>query len=297
MDVAELNRAHARDGIAFEVSPLGGPVARLAIGGSEAIVALQGAQVLGWRHEGGELLWLSPLARLGTGKAVRGGIPVCWPWFGPHPDDAAKPAHGLVRTRDWAVTTTSAGGDAISITLATATRAEDQAHFPHSAEVSLTVTLGATLGLALATRNTGARPVPLTQALHTYFRVSDIANVRVEGLAGRTYVDKLDGEARKADPGAMTFAREVDRIYLGDTSAIGLAGCGANGRRISIRSEGSASAVVWNPWTAKTIRLGDMGGPNAYRHMVCIETTNAGDDIRTLAPGECHVLSAKYQVL
>ena len=297
MDLDELDRRFAVAGaLAFETSPLGGVVARLKCRGSEATVALQGAHVLGWRHAGAEMLWLSPVARLGTGKPVRGGIPVCWPWFGPHPADPAKPAHGFVRTRAWDVASCSADAASVSITLSTTTGAAELALFPHKAEAHLTVTLAGDLALQLATHNRGSAAMPLSQALHTYFRVADIAAVRVDGLAGRPYIDKLDDrQSRKSQVGPVTFTGETDRIYLGDTSAITLAGGKSAGQVLAISSEGSASAVVWNPWSDKTQRLGDMGGPSAYRHMLCIETTNAGDDVRTVEPGAVHVLSARYR--
>jgi D-hexose-6-phosphate mutarotase len=157
------------------------------------------------------------------------------------------------------------------------------------------VRLGSKLSLSLETRNTGTAPFPLTQALHTYFRVSDIANVAVTGLEGLSYLDKLDQFARKTQSGPIAILAEVDRIYLGDISRITLHDRGA-GREIGIESTGSRSAVVWNPWTAKTARLGDMGSPNAFRQMLCIETANAGDDVITLAPGEAHTLAVIYSV-
>ena len=302
--LSELNSAFAHaDAIAFEMSPLGGVVVRLTCGADTATVALQGAQVLGWRHRRTEMLWLLQVARLGTGKAVRGGIPVCWPWFGPHPSDPGRPApiypaHGFVRTRDWAVTASSVSPEAVTITLQTTTLPEDQALFPHAAVARLTTTLGNGLSLGLTTHNTGATAVPLSQALHTYFRVGDIAGVRIEGLAGTRYIDKLgDGKVRRLQEGPIAIESEVDRIYLGHTQAITLRGAHAGNRQLTIESEGSASAVVWNPWIDKTARLGDMGGPNAWRHMVCIETANAGDDVRTLAPGAEHVMSAHYRVV
>ena len=207
--------------LAFAMSPLGGAVARLKWRGSEATVALQGAQVLGWRHAGAEMLWLSSASRLGTGKAMRGGIPVCWPWFGPHPGDPAKPSHGFVRTRAWEVASSAVDDAAVSITFSTRTGDGDRDLFPHDAEARLTVTLGAGLSLDLATHNLGPAALPLSQALHTYFRVSDIASVQVEGLAGQPYIDKLDDQnPRKTQAGPVMFSGETDRIYLGDTSAI-----------------------------------------------------------------------------
>jgi glucose-6-phosphate 1-epimerase len=288
--------AHAiPDRVMLEANPLGGPVVRLRHGAQEALIALHGAQVLNWTDRGEGLLWLSPAARIRDGKGIRGGIPVCWPWFADHPTDPGKPAHGFVRHRAWSLAATSATTAAVSVTLRTATGDADRALWPHRAEAVLTVTLGDALTVALETRNTGEAAFPLTEALHTYFRVSDITNVAVTGLEGRAYLDKLDGFARKMQAGAITVAGEVDRIYLGDTSAITLNDAGA-GRRLRIAGSGSRSAVVWNPWTAKTARLGDMGSPDAFRRMICIETANAGDDIVTLAPGETHVLGARYQI-
>ncbi|MGE3916806.1 MAG: D-hexose-6-phosphate mutarotase [Hyphomicrobiaceae bacterium] len=287
---------HARPPhVAIEESPLGGPVARLTHGRFQVLVALHGAQVLNWTEDGDGLLWLSPVARIRTGKGIRGGIPVCWPWFADHPTDVTKAAHGFVRHRPWAIATTAVTADAVSITLATATTDSDLTLWPHRAEARLTVTLGDGMSLSLETRNTGDAPFALTEALHTYFRVSDISAASVTGLEGRAYLDKLEGFARKTQNGAIAVPAEVDRIYLGDTSHITLADAGSR-RRIGIASAGSRSAVVWNPWTAKTARLGDMGSPEAFRQMLCIETANAGDDIVTLAPGGTHVLGVTYIV-
>lgn len=288
--------SHAVPGrIDIEASPFGGPVARLTFGRFQALVALQGAQVLNWTYDGHGLLWLSPIARIRDGKGIRGGIPVCWPWFADHPTDPTKPAHGFVRHRNWSLVSTRATGEAVSVTLATATTEADGKLWPHRAEAQLTVTLGEALSITLATRNTDRDPFPLTEALHTYFRVSDISRVSVTGLEGCAYLDKLDGFARKTQSGPIAIAGEVDRIYLGDTSSITLHDAGS-GRRILIEGSGSRSAVVWNPWTAKTARLGDMGSPDAFRQMICIETANAGDDVITLAPAETHTLGVTYRL-
>lgn len=294
-DPANLTSFAIDQRVLFEMSPLGGPIARLRHGQAQAVVALHGAQVLNWVIGGIGLLWLSPVARIRAGKGLRGGIPVCWPWFADHPDDPSKPAHGFVRHQDWSVAGTCATPDAVSITLATATTEADQALWPHRAELRLTVRLGAALALQLETQNVGHVPFPLSEALHTYFRVSDIANVAVTGLEGRDYLDKLDAFVRKSQAGPIAIAGEVDRIYLGDTSRIVIEDRGT-GRRLLVASTGSRSAVVWNPWTAKSARLGDMGSPEAYRQMLCVETANAGDDVVRLAPGAAHTLGVTYSV-
>ncbi|MGE0764886.1 MAG: D-hexose-6-phosphate mutarotase [Hyphomicrobiaceae bacterium] len=287
--------SHAIPGrVDIEPSPLGGPVARLALGRFQALVALHGAQVLNWTCEGDGLLWLSPIARIRDGRGIRGGIPICWPWFADHPTDPTKPAHGFVRHRAWSIVATHATADAVSISLATSTEA-DQSNWPHRADALVTVTLGETLTVALKTRNTGSKPFSITEALHTYFRVSDIGAVSVAGLDGCAYLDKLDGFARKSQSGPITVSSEVDRIYLDPISCIMLRDAGT-GRRILIEAAGSRSAVVWNPWTAKTARLGDMGSPDAFRQMICVETANAADDVVSLDPGEAHTLGVIYRL-
>lgn len=288
--------SHAIPGrVDIEASPLGGPVARLTSGRFQALIALHGAQVLNWTCDGKGLLWLSPIARIRDGKGIRGGIPVCWPWFADHPGDPSKPAHGFVRHRAWSLVSTQVTADGVSISLATATSEADRQLWPHQAEARVTITLTEALAISLETRNTGSEGFSLTEALHTYFRVSDIAHISVTGLEGRSYLDKLDGFSRKTQSGPITVSEEVDRIYLGDTSAITLHDTDAR-HRILIGGAGSRSAVVWNPWTAKTARLGDMGSPDAFRRMLCIETANAGDDIITLAPGEAHTLGVTYRL-
>lgn len=296
-EVVRLEERHGRPGsIRFESSPRGGPVARLSSAVSEATVALKGGQVLSWMHSGIERLWLSPVSRLDTTRAVRGGIPVCWPWFGPHPTDAAKPAHGFGRVRRWNVVATEASAERVQLVLAYETDEQDRTIWSSSASARLTVELGETLRLELETRNTGGEAFVLTQALHTYFWISDVRFATIEGLRGRTYLDNLDGLKRKSEESErIRIDREIDRIYVGDTRRIVLEDEGfPTRRRMVIESENSASAVVWNPWVDKTVRLGDMGAPDAYRTMLCIETANAGDDAITLPPGASHRLSVRY---
>ena len=253
-ELAQLNAAFGQTSskagaITFASSPLGGILAHLISGGHKASVALQGAQVLSWQPAGhGEMLWLSPMAKLGTGTAVRGGIPVCWPWFAVHPQDPKKPLHGFVRTRTWEVAASAVDEGAARLVLETETRPDDAALWPHSAKVKLEIEMGSVLRLSLSTRNTGASALPLTQALHSYLRVGDIADVHVEGLDGRAYIDKVDANSRKTEASAeLRIDREVDRIYLGDTARVTLIDA-ALGRRIEVASGGSRSAVVWNPW-------------------------------------------------
>lgn len=291
-DIVALNSRWARPGrVAIKDSPLGGPVIELSAPGGRALIALQGAQVLSWVPAGrAEALWLSPVARLGTGKAVRGGIPVCWPWFGPHPTDAARPAHGVARTAMWAVAAAEVSERASRVVLVLDTGDVGEAALGYDAHVTLAVTLDDGLDLALTTTACGAAPLTLTEALHTYFAVDEIARVSVTGLEGHDYIDSLDRGVEKPQRGRIVFDRETDRIYLGPTPEIVVDDRGM-GRHIAIRPRGSRSTVVWNPWIDKARRLGDMG-EGGWRRMVCVETANAGPDRIELQPGSMHVLGA-----
>lgn len=291
---AELNGRFALPGaLAFAEHPLGGPVCRIETGHGSVDVALKGGHVLAWRPAGAApVLWLSPLSRLDDGLAIRGGVPVCWPWFATHPTDPTAANHGTVRTRPWSVVSTrrEPGGRATSVTMAS----EGIGLAGQPLTVSLTVTLAEALTMTLVTGNRGTEPETLTQALHTYFAVLDIDAVRVEGLAGLSYLDKLDGFARKPQSGDIRFDREVDRIYLGPATARVVDE--RAGRTITIDSQGtSRSTVVWNPWIEKTARMGDMP-PEGYRTMVCVETGNVADDAVTIPAGGSATLTASISV-
>jgi glucose-6-phosphate 1-epimerase len=281
--------------VTFSQSPLGGPVVTLAGPAGTAVVAIQGAQLLSWTPAGHDpVVWLSPVGRLGTGKAVRGGTPICWPWFGGHPADPAKPAHGIVRTRDWLVLGAGVTDPGAWVQLGTVTTAADAAYWPHQATVRLRVTLHRQLGLELSTTNTGDAPFALSQALHTYFCVGEIADAEVSGFDGETYQDKLDGGRRHRQAGVISFPGEVDRIYDAHTGAASIADRQLQ-RRIAITQSGSRSAVVWNPGPDKASRLGDMG-PDGWKRFVCVETANAGADVIQLNAGEARTLAATYAV-
>jgi D-hexose-6-phosphate mutarotase len=264
---------------------------------ASAALCLQGAHVMTWRPktQSEPVVWLSKLAKLAPGKSIRGGVPVCWPWFGPHATDAKLPAHGFARTVAWEITGARVLGDgAVEIALALIASGQTRALWPHRARAELLITLGATLKLALTTVNEDDKDMIVGEALHTYFHIGDIAAVRVRGLDGCTYLDKVDGGARKQQDGAISFTGETDRIYM-NTAAECVIEDDRLRRRIHIAKSGSRSTVVWTPWIDKADKMGDFG-PDGWRSMVCVESANAADNAVTIRPGGSHTLAVEYRV-
>lgn len=293
--LSDLNDRLAIPGLLrFSRTGEGPTLAEIATPESHARIALEGGQVLEWTPAGdAPVVWLSPRAVYKPGKSLRGGAPICWPWFGPHATDPALPAHGFARNRPWQVTGAARlPDDAVCLTLELLQDASTQDLWPHNATLTLSVTVGRTLRLALTTHNTGSTPLTLTEAIHTYFQVGDIARVTIEGLDGCAFIDKVDDSRRKTQLGPVTIADEVDRVYA-DTAPFCVIADPSLARRITIAKSGSRSTVVWNPWIAKTAGFADMDA-DGYRHMLCVETANALDDGVTLAPGATHTLVAEY---
>lgn len=295
IDYSLLNeRFGLRGQVAFKEGAGGLAVVEVSNSHATAALALQGGHLIRWAPRSQTpVIWLSRAAKFGPGKSIRGGVPVCWPWFGPHSSDASLPAHGFARTVPWEVTATQTlpnGATRLSLRLVSsdATRAA----WPYSTELMLHITVGTTLEMDLVTRNTGNEAVTLGQALHTYFEVGDVRRIKIHGLGGCEYIDKVDGGARKVQNGPVTIAAETDRIYLGSTADC-LIDDPQLRRRIRIAKGGSRSTVVWNPWIEKAAKMGDLG-ENGYLNMVCVESANAADDVVTLAPGAEYRLWVRY---
>jgi glucose-6-phosphate 1-epimerase len=291
-----LNELFARPGeLEFLVGDHGALVASVTNAQGSATIAIQGAQVLTWAPAGDEpVVWLSPDARFKPGKSLRGGIPVCWPWFGPHPEDPSKPAHGFARNLDWTLSEAATVPEGMRLVLRLVPGEAELALWPHQAELSLALTIGERLRLDLTTVNTGAEPLTITQALHTYFEVEDIAEVEVEGLEGCEYIDKTAADARLRQEGPILIEREFNRIYLGCPGDAVIRDRALE-RAIRVSKTGSTSYVVWNPWAETGAAFGDMG-EDGYRRMLCVETTNAASDVVTVAPGERFTLTTEYSV-
>jgi len=267
-----------------EVTP-GYPVFEIDHPKCTARVALHGAHVMSWKPvDEEEVLYLSPDAVFKEGKAIRGGIPVCWPWFNKHPADPEQPSHGLVRGRFWDLL--DAAEDASGVTLRFGIRVGIW-----SAEV--TVKAGEELVVALVSKNVSEVPIVVSGALHTYLGVSEISQVRVVNLDGCGYLDTVGDPEMRKQKGDVNFDREVDRIYESSSSILLVDDL--SGRTLLVEKSGSPSTVVWNPWVEKAAALGDMPD-EGYRRFCCIEAAISNDRAEIVMPGASHVLMTRISV-
>jgi D-hexose-6-phosphate mutarotase len=291
----DLNADFAKpDRVTFETGEGGLVRAVLRTSKSEAHVYLYGAHLTHFAKTGEPpILFVSKQSLFKEGKAIRGGVPICFPWFGPKAGAPKEtPMHGFARTSHWNVTNTSAEGADSSITLTLKDSAETQKVWPHKFTARFTVTLAPdTLSMDLDVANTGQSDLTYEAALHSYFTVTDIKTATVEGLGGVDYIDKTDGMAVKTQGGKpIKIVEETDRVYLGTRSTCTITDPGAK-RKVVVAKENSDTTVLWNPWIAKAKAMTDFGD-DEWQRMVCIETCNVNRDAVTLKAGAFHVTRA-----
>lgn len=275
---------------------------RISSAHAELLIAQQGAQILSYQRIGEPpLLWLSDQAIFRQGKSVRAGVPVCWPWFGNLQRNPASvqamyqgeqaPAHGLARSRDWQLLGIEEVGSTLRIEFELPEAQGELPGWPHNVELKLLMVLGDDLEVSLTSRNLGDAPVTISQALHSYFAVSDVRQARVEGVEGLAYIETLADWQQRQQQGPLGFAGETDRIYLAPPAQLSIVDPHWQ-RRITLTSSGSRSAVIWNPWTERAQELPDMAD-DGWQRMLCIETANVWDDVVELKPGASRSLQVR----
>lgn len=284
------------DSVTLITGQSGMPLIEVKNCAANAVIALQGAHIISYKPQGQEdLIWMSEDASFARGKSLRGGIPICWPWFGAHVSNPDLPSHGHARTSDWKLIRAEAlSADTTHLLFELPDTTDTRRFWDTATRVQYSVTIGKELALTLETTNLDTSDVTIGAALHTYFRIGDIRQATVDGLSDCDYLDKVEGFARKHQNGLLRFNAEVDRIYL-DTGNRCEIRDPVMRRRIIIQSKGSHSTVVWNPGKDVAARMGDLGR-DGYRNMVCVETANAAEDIVILNPGAVHHLSASYRI-
>jgi glucose-6-phosphate 1-epimerase len=257
---------------------------------------LHGAQVTAWRPTGHEeVLFVSSQSRWETGKAIRGGIPVCFPWFRNKADDSKAPAHGFARTNSWQVVSVVREGDGVTATLALESDVASLRWWLHAFRATLQVHFGTELRVTLAVTNTGKAPFSFEEALHTYHRVGDARQVSVSGLDGATYLDNVDGNLRKVQNGDVVFTGPTDNAYLETRSALVLHDP-ALGRKLQIEKHGSRTTVVWNPWESGAQTMADMGDEE-WRSMACVEASNILSGVVILEAGQTHTMGTTISII
>lgn len=258
--------------------------------GATARISLYGGQVLSWKNEQGEeLLFMSSKAMFKSPNGVRGGIPLCFPQFGSR---GGVEQHGFVRNRMWTLDTqppsprANGSNGPASIDLLLKPSAADFKLWQNKFEIRLKVALleDGRLILRSRVRNVNGKPISFSIAFRTYFSISDISEVRVEGLETLDYLDNLQDRKRFTEQGdALTFESEIDRVYLSSSDLVEIFDHGSK-RTFQIRKQGLPDVAVWNPWEKKAKALADLGDEE-YKEMLCVDGAAVEKPI-TLKPGE-----------
>jgi len=259
-------------------------------------IYLQGAHVTHWQPQGQQpVLFMSGKSQFAAGKPIRGGVPVCFPWFGAKAGDPTAPPHGFARLLEWQLESTHLHPDgAVEVVLALTTNDLTRPAWPGEATIRNRIVMGAALEMTLEIENRGASAARFEDLQHTYLAVGDIRQVRVQGLEGVTYIDRLDAATRKRQEGVIHFTAETDRIYL-DTQVDCVVIDPVKKRTIRVAKKNSNTTVVWNPWIAKAKAMPDFGD-DEWPDMLCIETSNVGDHAIMLPAGQSHRMSTRLTV-
>jgi glucose-6-phosphate 1-epimerase len=285
--VKELNhRFGIRNALHFDLDQHGMERAVVKTPQAEAIIYLQGAHITHYQPAGHKpVLFLSSKSNFAPGKPIRGGIPIIYPWFGAKVDDPSAPMHGFARTGMWQLEHVF---DRPPNNI--------QLSFDLNGQLKFAVIIGRTLGISIGVPNNSSASISFEEALHTYFAVSDVRQVALHGLKGRTYIDKNDGFKRKLDnDDPLRLTGSTDRVYINSEDEV-IIYDPQWARRISIKKEKSVAAhsattVVWSPWK----EMSDLPD-HEWPRMLCVETANAADNAITLTPGHFHTMTAYVAV-
>jgi glucose-6-phosphate 1-epimerase len=294
--IAELDRRLGIPGSARIVAGNGG-LAKVAVTTPVATgeMYLHGGHVTSWQPRGAEeVIFVSSESLWENGRAIRGGVPVCFPWFAGKADDPRAPAHGVVRTTAWQLESIVGVGDAVTVSMFTQSNEQTKRWWHGDFHLIHRATFGSELSLELVVRNTGAKSFRFEEALHTYFRVGQIEKVRLQGLDAVDYLDKPDSNRKKTQQGLIEIVSETDRVYLNTTGALSLEDESLR-RRIRVAKENSSTTVVWNPWIEKAKSLSDFGDAE-WKQMLCIETSNVADFAVELSPGQQHTMRSVVRI-
>jgi glucose-6-phosphate 1-epimerase len=299
--IDDLNDRHAIPDIAGIVVGNGGlPKIKITSSGASAEIYLHGAQVTSWQPaSSGEIIFLSKHSRWDETHAIRGGIPICFPWFRAKADDPHAPSHGFVRTASWQLDSLAQEGDAQEANVvATLTIEDDEVSrgwWPYPFRLTHRITVGAQLKLELTASNTGSSPFSFEEALHTYYRVGDAREISVTGLDGVSYLDNRRNNREEEQQGDIILTQAIDNAYLNSEHAVTVVDPVLQ-RRLHLEKQNSRTTIVWNPWQEGAMALSDLGD-DEWHQMTCVEASNILSAAVTLPPGEQHTMTAIISTL
>ncbi|CAG20982.1 D-hexose-6-phosphate mutarotase [Photobacterium profundum] len=289
MDLRKLSTINALSDAVTICKFQGVKIVRVIHDTAEAGISLHGGHLI-WFKPAGEqdVIWLSEKAEFDTTKAIRGGIPVCWPWFG----KAATPSHGFARNSQWTLKEHRENSNGVIISLMLEDSESTREMWPHKFKNELIFEIGTELKVHLTSTNVDDHSWSYGGALHTYFTVADINTVEITDM-GKEYIDSTQGDKAVQGGNTLVFTQEVDRVYTSPQDIITINDKN-NTRQISVKNQGHNAAVIWNPWQDLSISMSGMAD-NSFETMVCVESTIYGQGIE-LAPGQSHTLSTLISV-
>jgi len=290
--VEELDCRFGIPGVARICKGNGGlPLIQITGSRAEGEMYLHGAQVTSWKPAGyDQVLFLSTKSRWQEGHAIRGGIPICFPWFRAKADDPKAPAHGFVRTRIWQLESIAEDDSGVCVSMSIESDEQTRRWWPVEFRLVHRVVFGPELTLELVCTNAGKTALRFEEALHTYNRVADVANVRVQGLDTVHFLDNTESNTAKVQHGDVKIASATDNAFLGTQNKVDLIDPGLR-RHVRLEKANSLTTVVWNPWREGGARLGDLGD-GEWTQFLCVEASNILAASVSLAPGEEHKMTA-----
>jgi len=257
---------------------------------------LHGAHITSWRPAGEEeVLFVSRQSRWEDGHAIRGGIPVCFPWFAHKADNPEAPDHGFVRTKAWRLDSIADVAGTIIVSMSTESDEATKKWWPAEFRSVLRAAFGKELSVELVVTNKGRTSLRFEEALHAYFRVGNIEMTRARIPDALRYIDKTDSHRTKTQLSDIVIASETDRVYLDTRDEIELEDPVLE-RRLRVAKENSRTTVAWNPWAQKAHSLSDFGD-DEWARMICVEPSNVSDFAVDLAPGQQHTMKALVRVV
>lgn len=296
MNLAQLNEHFGLPSVlAFHATASGLIHADITTPHATATVYLQGAHVAAWQPKGQQpVIFVSRKSEFAPGKAIRGGVPIAFPWFAARHDGKPGPSHGFARIQDWTLAFAALAGEDLHMTFTLGPTEISRNLGYDNFRLAYQLTIGRTLTMRLTVANDATAPLVFEEALHAYYAVADIHEVMLNGLEGVTYLDKNDNLQSKVQHGAITITEPTDRVYLNTATPCILHDPGSK-RRITIAKNGSNTTVVWNPWEPGAAKLPDLD-PTEWHEFLAVETVNAAANAVTLAPGAQHVMEARVSV-